>query len=93
MKTLNILGQKYSLKYTDLSKEELCGKCDPDKLIIYVDKNMSPTLTQLTVVHELVHAAFFRIGVPSTNLDNNTIEIFCDVIAAVIQENFKLDLS
>lgn len=54
---------------------------------------MSPQLTQMTLIHEAIHAAFFRIGVPSTNLDENTIEIFCDVIAAVIQENFKIDLS
>ena len=93
MKTLNILGQKYSLKFTDLSKKELCGSCDPDKLIIYIDKNMSPQLTQITLIHEVIHAAFFRIGVPSTDIDANTIEIFCDVIAAVIQENFKIDLS
>jgi Zn-dependent peptidase ImmA (M78 family) len=81
------------MKFTDLSKKELCGDCCPETFVIYIDKNLDPDLQAKTILHEVIHAVFFRMGIENTTVDENMREILCDLIAAVIQENFKIDFS
>lgn len=53
-KTLRIGGHTYKIVFTTLENE--LGKCDYDKCIIYIEKDMVQSQKEATLIHEVFHA-------------------------------------
>ncbi len=53
-KTLRIGGHTYKIVFTTLENE--LGKCDYDKCIIYIEKDMVQSQKEATLIHEIFHA-------------------------------------
>jgi Zn-dependent peptidase ImmA (M78 family) len=93
LKKVNVFGQVYQVEQT-LLKDNLAGLCDHQNKKICVDKNKSMNHTNFNQVllHELIHAVFFRIGL-SQAVDCQAEEIIADSIATAIVENFDLSVA
>ncbi len=51
---VKIGGHTYKIVFTTLENE--LGKCDYDKCIIYLEKNMEQSQKEATLIHEIFHA-------------------------------------
>jgi len=93
---INVLGKRIKITYTkDLEKNHgALGLFDPIKWQIDIDYRVSldKNALQLVLLHELVHALFERVGVTSTDLNENVEEILAECVANFVFETFKLKL-
>ncbi len=51
---IKIGGHTYKIVFTTLENE--LGKCDYDKCIIYLEKDMEQSQKEATLIHEIFHA-------------------------------------
>lgn len=70
--------RKVNIKEANLEKQNLMGKVnfneESNKYDVVIDKNLTPELKQLTVVHEMVHARRLH-GKYVTPKEENEVEI------------------
>lgn len=88
--TLDILGMKVKVKYSDLNKENLCGKYVYDEKTIYVNSTLNRETQHVTLIHEFLHAVFDRAGLTQAKITSDAQEIICDQFAKALTENFKV---
>lgn len=87
-KSVNILGQKYKIKYKDIGQ-------DYYGMIVYKDKQILISINNIdnyktykeTLIHEMVHGLLFRLHFL---ISDTLTEIICDCVAKMISENFDL---
>jgi len=86
---IKILGVKFTIKYMDLSKEDLCGDCDVVRREIRISTHMSPDIQVSTLFHECVHAALGVSGV-ANQLSEELEENIVVCIEHAFEESIKL---
>ncbi len=82
--TVSVLGVNFIVKYSDLSKEELCGDCDVNKRIIRISTHITPDEQVSTLFHECIHAALGIAGI--NNLITEEVE---EAIVCCIENAFN----
>jgi hypothetical protein len=88
-KELCVLGLRIPISSKDLSEENLNGYFDPKNHHIVIDSSLSADEYCKTLIHETIHAAFYR-GSISQALEDGVEEIICDLLATVLSENFSI---
>lgn len=80
-KVYNVLGTKYKIKFVDLLSNNLCGLCDREKKIIYIEKSLLENELDFytTLLHELGHAVAFEASLHQGGLAHEIEEIWTDL--------------
>jgi hypothetical protein len=86
--SIDILGKSYRVRVKEI--DESVARVNYSLQIIEINPCQKGQKFDECLIHEIIHATFDRIGVGSTKLNSDIEEIFCDSIAKVISENFKL---
>ena len=87
---LKVLGKKVKVKFRDMTEENVCGHYVYAENLIEINNKMNLETQQITLIHELIHATFFRAGILNAKVSHDIEEVICDQVAKVITENFKL---
>lgn len=90
IKNLDVLGKKIKVVFRDMTEENVCGHYIYSSNLIEINNMLTKETQEITLIHELIHAVFFRAGVLNTKVSEDIEEIICDQVAKVITENFKL---
>ena len=69
---IKVLNQMYKIEWVASSDNH--GACDPDKGIIQLTKGYAPKITATTLLHELIHAIHFAMGVTDTTTEEETTQ-------------------
>lgn len=85
---VNVLGRQIKVIYKEIDNR-YCGLYYNDEGIIEISKSLSREKAHETLIHELVHAVFFRAGLDQTGISHDIQEIICDQVAKVLCENYK----
>jgi hypothetical protein len=56
-----VLNQTYKVEWLASSDDQ--GRCDPDLCVIQITKGQPPKALAATLLHELIHAVNFAMGV------------------------------
>lgn len=85
---INIHGQKWDIvKVFDMS-EDCVGLCHSDKPLIEITHVVSGSLRKITIMHEILHAAFFRLGYRNAGIPSQVEELIVDQLATFLVENW-----
>lgn len=86
--TLNIFGQTYKVKPTNLIETMgALGLCDRKDKVIYIDNTVDEREQYCTLLHEMGHAVFSRVSLVQA-VDAKLEEVIVDTLATAIIENF-----
>lgn len=87
-----IFGRKIRVKkIKDLGKNHgLAGYFDPVKKEIAIDSSLKGDDYNSTLIHEMIHSIFDRVGIVQTRLSHDTHEMIAENVANAIVENFRL---
>lgn len=81
-KKITLFGTKWTIKIVnDPFEEGTHGITHLDKKIIYIKNGMDVETTNITIMHELLHAALYSGGHRYLNYKCETIDIFATIIA------------
>lgn len=72
---------------TDKINDQYCGYCELDKKRIFIAGNLDRKTEQVTVLHELLHALWLRMGYKQSGMPHELEEVMIDQIATCIFEN------
>ena len=86
-KTINILGKKYKIKL--LSDFNYVGLCDSETSTIYLNANQKDEDMLCTILHELIHAWQFRVGLNQA-ISKESLEVISEGISIVLCEVFDI---
>ena len=86
---IKVLGRDIQVvKKKRLLVDESChGLYDSAAGQILIDPDQSPRDYVHTLIHEMIHAVADRVGVHTTSVNPDMVEILCENIATVIVEN------
>ncbi len=87
---IDVLGKKIKVVFRDMTQDNVCGHYVYDKNLIEINNKLNKETQEVTLLHEIIHAVFFRSGILNTKVSADAEEVICDQVAKVIQENFKL---
>jgi hypothetical protein len=87
--TLDIFGQKFSVYQSDISDEYL-GQCSYKEQRIDIHPEAQGDLFLETLLHEFLHALFFRMSYKQSGIPHALEEVMIDQIAKCLVENFKI---
>jgi hypothetical protein len=87
---LNVFGKIYSVKFCDLSKEDIVARVHTDKGLMEIHNKLTPQMQDECFIHEIVHAALARVGFKCTSINKDVEELICEAVAKSISENFTL---
>lgn len=90
IKFLEVLGKKIKVVQRDMTEENVCGHYVYSDGLIEINNKIPKETQEVTLVHELIHAVFYRAGIHNAKVSHDIEEIICDQISKVITENFKL---
>lgn len=88
-KNLKIFGLKFKVKVTALNG--ILGLCDRSSNTIYIEQDQPEKEMWHTLLHELGHAVFGRIGLIQ-GVNHEIEEIIVDSLATAILENLDVGL-
>lgn len=86
-KSLKIFGLKFKVKVAPLSG--ILGLCDRLTSTIYIEANQSDTDKMQTLLHEVGHAVFGRVGLVQ-GISPELEEVIVENIATALVENFEI---
>ena len=89
MNHVPVFGQVFSIDFGDA--EGNIALCDKQTGEITLDENIKDDgidSVSRALLHELVHAVFFRTGLDQTSIDDDLQEVICENIANCIGESF-----
>jgi hypothetical protein len=89
--TLNILGQKWPV-YLIKEHPEYVGICYFDDAKIEIVDNLEKEYFGETLLHEFLHAVFYRGSFKQTGLNQQAEEIMVDLISKSLLDNFEIKL-
>jgi len=78
-KRLKIGGQIYTVTVAELPDDE-CGECSVVNNCIMIDKNLSRSQQEVTLVHEILHAI-------NSEIEEREIEFMAQALYQVFSEN------
>lgn len=81
----DIFGKRIYIQYKKL-EEDMYGEYKSKEGIIEIDESLDGELLYDTLVHELIHALFDRVGIGHV-VQHDVEEIICRCAAAVFIEN------
>jgi len=90
---INVLGQKWKIVIC-AGNDEMEGNeglCDHPNKIIYIRDNVPKKLLPQVLMHECLHALFYRTGIDQ-GISGEVNEIISDSTATWITETFKLTI-
>lgn len=90
IKSFDVLGKKIKVVFRDMTEENVCGHYVYNENLIEINTKTTRETQEITLLHELVHAVFFRSGVLNAKISSDLEEVISDQLAKVIIENFKL---
>ena len=85
--TAKIYGEKWPMYKTDRINDQYCGYCELDKKRIFIAGNLDKKTYQITILHEILHALWLRMGYKQSGLPHELEEVMIDQIATCIFEN------
>lgn len=89
-KSVTVFGHRYKVKAEkDLCRQGAYGMCDRLKKIIHIDADLKGDPLYHTLIHELGHALFDRIGI-CQGISSDLEEVIVENVATMILENFKI---
>ena len=92
--TIPVFGQDVKIKLmTDFpNKQELMGLFDPRDLTIHlnIENHNSKAEIMHTLIHEIVHAVCFRVGLKQTSLPQDLEELMAENISTQLTEIFDI---
>lgn len=86
--SINVLGRNIKVVYKEID-DRYCGLYFNDEGLIEINKKLSKDKAKETLMHEIIHAIFFRSGLDQTGVGHDVQEIICDQVAKVLCENFN----
>lgn len=79
-----------------ITEQQLSGYLNLETFEIFIDASFAQKEKENefwhVLIHEIVHAAWFRSGIYQTKLSHDVEEIVCEVLSVVFNENFSLKL-
>jgi Zn-dependent peptidase ImmA (M78 family) len=95
MKTINLLGVEIAVKETDVVNkyEPRKGEYDYLTATITLDKNMTVSMKNNTLMHELLHAMFDLLGYDDLRDDEQKVQAIASALSELFQQEvfFKND--
>lgn len=85
-KTINIFGKIYRFEYLDLEDQNIDGEHKAKLNKIIIDKNLKGKELTHTILHELGHALFHRMGWRQA-IPHEVEEIVVDTFATFLVDN------
>lgn len=85
--TAKIYGEKWPMYVTDRINDQYCGYCELDKKRIFIAGNLDKKTYEVTVLHEILHALWLRMGYKQSGMPHELEEVMIDQIATCIYEN------
>jgi hypothetical protein len=85
--TLVIFGQRWKVVENPKIPEHICGLCHYDKKLIEIRSGLNKDVAKITLLHELLHSVFFRLGFAVTGMPREMEEIIVDQISTALYEN------
>ncbi len=85
---IKILNQTYKIEWVASSDNH--GACDPDKCIIQLTKGYPSKVIATTLLHELIHAINFAMGVTDSTSEEETTQRLETGLSTVWGDNPKL---
>lgn len=86
LKKLNVFGLSVPVRLDNLGPE-LAGHYDPMKKEIVINNDSTQKFD--TMLHELLHACWYRTALSQTDISRDVQEIIVESFAIVLSENFK----
>lgn len=92
IKNLKVFGVKIPIKEekTLLSERGLAAYYHVDKKYIAIDPSIKGIERDQTILHELFHSMFFRLGFEQVRISNDVHELLAENFTRVLIENFKI---
>jgi predicted SprT family Zn-dependent metalloprotease len=89
--TLNLFGQRWKVYHAKIDPQ-YAGHCYYETNTIEINDEIpqSTTLFQETLIHELLHALYFRMSYRQSGLSHDLEEVMIDQLAKALTENFRL---
>jgi Zn-dependent peptidase ImmA (M78 family) len=85
-KKINVLGKTYKIKIVE--NFQYAGLCDSEG-IIYLNKSQNESELVYTLIHEIIHAWQFRVGLNQA-ISRETLEVISEGISIVLCELFDI---
>ena len=86
--SVTLYGKIITIKRLDLRSERAVGKTDGDT--IWICTYCPKKLLKITLIHELGHCLFSRLGLHNCSIPHDLEEIIVDGFAVMIDELFFL---
>jgi Zn-dependent peptidase ImmA (M78 family) len=86
----NVFGMKINVKLSDLRRENIAGFFSPTHNEIQICKSLKKTDKEQTLMHEFLHAVFYRMGIIQSKMPIELEEIIVENFATAITENFSV---
>lgn len=87
---LDIFGEKWKVNDSPELDPSFCGVCHYDRKEIEIVPGMDKTTYRITVIHELLHAHFRRMGYHVSGLPKELEEVMIDQIGTTLTENWDV---
>lgn len=89
--TLNIFGERWKV-YHDKLDPQYAGHCYYEKREIKISNELliGSTLFAETLLHEMLHALYYRMSYRQSGLSHDLEEVMIDQIAKAFTENFRI---
>lgn len=89
-KPFNVLGLEVPLIQSEVLENNVAGDYCPVKKIIRVCRKNKKNQQKSIILHELLHAYFDRVGALDIGIDEQTEEMLCNTLTALLLDNFRL---
>lgn len=86
-RSIVVYGVKYKIKITD--SQDYLGLCDGRQKTIYISKHQTAKEAFHTLMHEVIHAWQFRVGIHQA-ISRETLEIMSEGLATFLIESFDM---
>ena len=90
-KSIKIFGQTFKFQYVDLEDQDIDGEVKAKKSLIIIDENLEGEELQHTMLHEIGHAIFHRMGWKQS-IPHELEEVIVDTYATFLIDNYDFDL-
>lgn len=86
---INLFGQKWTVYKSDELESNVNGLCIYDDRALIIRSTLTGELFKRILLHELLHACFFRASFYVTGIPIEIEEMLVDQIAQMLVENSK----
>jgi Zn-dependent peptidase ImmA (M78 family) len=87
MKSLNIKGQKYRVKFDPKMSDDTLGECDKIRKIIRINSRYESKTQHQALLHEASHAIFHEVGLDQA-ISGEIEEVICESFSTAFYKLF-----